>query len=41
MTAISDIGTVGGPVSDQDRPLAFYAGTLGFETRLDLPVEQA
>ena len=40
MSAITDIRTVGVPVSDQDRALAFYAGTLGFETRLDVPVEQ-
>ena len=40
MSAISDIRTVGVPVSDQDRALAFYADTLGFETRLDMPVEQ-
>ena len=40
MSAITDIRTVGVPVSDQDRALAFYSGTLGFETRLDMPVEQ-
>jgi catechol 2,3-dioxygenase-like lactoylglutathione lyase family enzyme len=40
VSAISDIRTVGIPVSDQDRALAFYADTLGFETRLDMPVEQ-
>ena len=40
MSAISDIRTVGVPVSDQDRALAFYADALGFETRLDMPVEQ-
>ena len=40
MSAITDIRTVGVPVSDQDRALAFYAGTLGFETRLDMPLEQ-
>jgi lactoylglutathione lyase len=40
MTPITDIRTVGVPVSDQDRALAFYVDTLGFETRLDMPVEQ-
>jgi catechol 2,3-dioxygenase-like lactoylglutathione lyase family enzyme len=34
---ISDVGTVGVPVSDQDRALEFYMGTLGFEKRLDAP----
>ena len=36
-TRISNIGTVGVPVSDQDRALEFYGGTLGFETRMDAP----
>jgi lactoylglutathione lyase len=36
--AITGVRTVGIPVTDQDRALAFYAGTLGFETRLDLPL---
>ena len=40
MTAITDIRTVGVPVTDQDRALGFYTGELGFETRLDMPVEQ-
>ncbi len=34
---ITGIGTVGVPVTDQDRALAFYAGVLGFEVRLDAP----
>ncbi len=34
---ITGVGTVGVPVTDQDRALAFYAGTLGFETRMDAP----
>lgn len=34
-TRITDVATVGVPVSDQDRALAFYVGTLGFETRRD------
>jgi len=32
---ISDIRTVGVPVADQDRALAFYVDTLGFDKRLD------
>ena len=32
---ISHIGTVVVPVADQDEALAFYAGTLGFEVRID------
>src|SRR5512142_3342000 len=35
-TTITDIGTVGIPVSDQDKALEFFTGTLGFEKRLDL-----
>ena len=35
---IGDVRTVGVPVSDQDRALEFYAGKLGFETRLDVPL---
>jgi len=34
-TQITDVRTVGIPVTDQDRALAFYRDTLGFETRLD------
>jgi predicted enzyme related to lactoylglutathione lyase len=36
-TRISDVRTVGVPVSDQQRALAFYGGVLGFETRMDSP----
>ncbi len=38
MTAgkITDIRTVGVPVSDQNRAIDFYVGTLGFEKRLDV-----
>jgi catechol 2,3-dioxygenase-like lactoylglutathione lyase family enzyme len=32
---ITDIHTVGVPVTDQDRALAFYVDTLGLETRID------
>jgi catechol 2,3-dioxygenase-like lactoylglutathione lyase family enzyme len=34
---VTHIGTVIVPVADQDAALEFYAGTLGFETRLDAP----
>ena len=37
-TSITDIRTVGIPVTDQDRALAFYVDTLGFEKRLDAPI---
>ena len=37
---ITGVRTVGVPVTDQDRALAFYVDTLGFEKRLDAPVEQ-
>ena len=40
MNHISEIRTVGVPVSDQERALAFYTGTLGFEVRLDVPLPQ-
>jgi catechol 2,3-dioxygenase-like lactoylglutathione lyase family enzyme len=36
-TPITGMHTVGIPVADQDRALAFYTGALGFETRLDVP----
>ncbi len=32
---ISDVRTIGVPVTDQDAALDFYVGTLGFEQRLD------
>ena len=35
---ITGIRTVGVPVVDQDRALAFYVDTLGFEKRLDFPM---
>ncbi len=35
MSAITRIGTVIVPVSDQDKALDFYVGKLGFEKRLD------
>jgi len=33
---ITDVRTVGIPVSVQDRAVDFYVGTLGFEKRLDV-----
>ncbi len=35
---ITHLATVGVPVADQDRALAFYVGRLGFETRRDVSV---
>jgi catechol 2,3-dioxygenase-like lactoylglutathione lyase family enzyme len=34
------IRTIGIPVADQDRALAFYVETLGFEKRLDVPLRE-
>ncbi|TMM14607.1 MAG: glyoxalase [Actinobacteria bacterium] len=34
---ITDVHTVGVPVTDQDRALEFYVGRLGFDTRRDVP----
>jgi predicted enzyme related to lactoylglutathione lyase len=34
---ISKVGTVGVPVTDQDRALQFYVDTLGFTKTLDAP----
>jgi lactoylglutathione lyase len=34
---IGDVRTVGVPVTDQERALEFYVGTLGFAKRLDVP----
>jgi catechol 2,3-dioxygenase-like lactoylglutathione lyase family enzyme len=36
-TRITGVGTVGVPVTDQDRALEFYVDKLGFETRRDIP----
>jgi len=33
---ITGLRTVGVPVTDQDRAIDFYVGTLGFEKRLDV-----
>ena len=35
---INNIHTVGVPVTDQDRSLAFFVDTLGFEKRIDVPM---
>lgn len=37
---IREIRTVGIPVTDQDAALRFYAETLGFEVRADVPIPQ-
>jgi len=39
-SAFIDVMTIGVPVTDQDRALEFYVGKLGFEKRLDVPLEQ-
>ena len=36
-TQIKSVGRVMIPVSDQDKAIDFYTGTLGFETRADIP----
>jgi catechol 2,3-dioxygenase-like lactoylglutathione lyase family enzyme len=38
---ITDVLSIGVPVTDQDRALAFYVNTLGFEKRRDMPLPQA
>jgi catechol 2,3-dioxygenase-like lactoylglutathione lyase family enzyme len=37
---ITQLSTIGIPVDDQDRSLAFYVGKLGFEKRLDVAYGQ-
>jgi catechol 2,3-dioxygenase-like lactoylglutathione lyase family enzyme len=37
---IHGIYTIGIPVTDQDKALEFYLGTLGFEKRVDMPLPQ-
>ena len=34
---VSKVATVIIPVADQDKAVDFYVGTLGFETRVDMP----
>ena len=38
--AITGVHTVGIPVTDQARAVAFYVETLGFEVRLDQPLDE-
>lgn len=40
MNHISEIRTVGVPVTDQDRAVAFYTETLGFDVLMDTPLPQ-
>jgi lactoylglutathione lyase len=40
MNQISEIRTVGVPVTDQDRAVAFYTETLGFDVLMDTPLPQ-
>ncbi|WP_433278889.1 VOC family protein [Pseudonocardia xinjiangensis] len=37
---ISGIRTIGVPVTDQDKAVDFYVGTLGFEKRMEMPLPQ-
>lgn len=37
---IRGIHTIGVPVTDQDKALGFYVGTLGFEKLMDMPLPQ-
>jgi catechol 2,3-dioxygenase-like lactoylglutathione lyase family enzyme len=39
LTHITQVGTVIVPVGDQDRALEFYTGKLGFEKRIDVPMD--
>ncbi len=39
-TAITGVRTIGVPVTDQDRAVEFYVGTLGLDKRLDVPAEE-
>jgi len=40
-TTITDITAIGIPVSDQDKALEFFVGTLGFEKRLDAKISDS
>jgi len=40
MKYFSGIGTVGVPVTDQDRAVEFYTETLGFDVAMDAPLPQ-
>jgi lactoylglutathione lyase len=37
-TRINGVRTIGVPVTDQDKAVDFYTGTLGFGKRLDVPM---
>jgi lactoylglutathione lyase len=37
-TPITGVRTIGVPVTDQDKALEFYTGTLGFSKQLDVPM---
>jgi catechol 2,3-dioxygenase-like lactoylglutathione lyase family enzyme len=37
-TRISKLSTVVVPITDQERAIEFYVGTLGFEKRIDVPM---
>jgi catechol 2,3-dioxygenase-like lactoylglutathione lyase family enzyme len=39
-TAITGIRTAGVPVTDQDRAVEFYLGTLGLDQHVDAPVDR-
>ena len=39
-TPITDVMTIGVPVTDQDRAVEFYRDSLGFEMRRDVPLPQ-
>jgi catechol 2,3-dioxygenase-like lactoylglutathione lyase family enzyme len=39
-TSFTGVHTVAIPVTDQDRALEFYTGTLGFEVRMDGDLQQ-
>jgi lactoylglutathione lyase len=39
-TPITDVRTIGVPVTDQDKAVEFYLDKLGFEKRVDAPVPQ-
>ena len=39
-THLTGVHTVAIPVADQDRALAYYTGTLGFEVRMDGELEE-
>ena len=40
-TRISKLSTVVVPITDQERAIAFYVGTLGFEKRTDVPMGES